>query len=258
MPLLLLEFPHPVCGALFDRKSNPVRTGWNSEKLGDPRHLMRTFRLQGLIGDEQQPWTVTARIEPRCRVLTPRSVGMIQFSSDKSRNKFLQRVVVADRAPLDVEVIFRKHNIARISHHMDHFGIPRIKILMAFDVSRSRHAIQMPLCKPFGIWNQFVDIGKIRVLLRKDQVRDQKTRPGIPLLRIGDEKHIVREHFQVTARMMQANDPFSSSNKTLNHWIVQNSQNKNANFPLKPSNRCSISYAVPVGNQLRCSGRRDL
>jgi len=60
----------------------------------------------------------------------------------------------------------------------------------------------MALGDSFRIGDQFVDIGEVGMLLGVDEVRDQKPRPGVAGLRIGDQKYIVRKNPQIAAGIM--------------------------------------------------------
>ena len=137
---------------------------------------------------------------------------MVQFSADKPRDELLQRIIFADGAPLDVEMKFREHHVARIANDVNQLFISRIEILMALDIARPGHVFEMPLRQSFRVRDQLVKVGEVGLLLGKNQIGDEKPRPGIARLGIGNKKHVVGKNPEVPAGMMQPKEMLSAGN----------------------------------------------
>src|ERR1700720_4102696 len=99
-------------------------------------------------------------------------------------------------------MILRKCHVARVPNDIDDLLITRIERVVAADDSRPLHPFKAPLRHYFWVRNQSIDIFPARILLRINKIGEQKTGPGITRFRIRNQKNVVSEYREISARAM--------------------------------------------------------
>src|ERR1700686_5443599 len=91
-----------------------------------------------------------------------------------------------------MKVIARKDNVSRIAHDVNHPAISWVEVLVTLDNTRPGKVAQEPLALRVHVGNDLLYILERNRPSGVEEVRHQKSRPGIAAARVRDNERVLR------------------------------------------------------------------
>jgi hypothetical protein len=169
---------HFLCGTALNRLRQPVAGYIDTQEFSHLSQRGGGVCNHVFVAQQEKAGPLISCAQPACHILSPGTVGT-GMAGNKTLNEGVDWGIIADKAPLALKVILGNRHIARIADDVDYPGIAGIKVLVAFQQTGSRQAIEGSLAQSLRVRNDAIDCGEVDGFLGVYEVRNQKARPGI-------------------------------------------------------------------------------
>src|SRR5450755_316055 len=141
---LFFELTHAIRRTPFNGRLQPFPVGLNPEEFRDFSGFADRVREQILVANQQKRRITMAGRDPTRGVFPPGPIGTGR-SGDETFHELFERHIRFDVALLQIKVVLRNCNVARIAHQIDDFLEANIEGLMTLHDARPRQRLQKTL-----------------------------------------------------------------------------------------------------------------